>query len=57
MDLSLDLAPGSRAFDLVRSEAFRLGARLRLDGEKADYTLTQGEITLRLKLFNLIPNP
>ncbi|WP_105318552.1 lipoprotein [Thermus tenuipuniceus] len=57
LDLSLDLAPGNPAFDLVKSGAFRIGARLSLSGEKVDYTLTQGEVSLRLKLFNLIPTP
>lgn len=57
LDLTLDLAPGNPAFDLVKAGSFRIGARLNLSGEKVDYTLTQGEVALRLKLFNLIPNP
>lgn len=55
--LLLDLSPNTPAFDLVKSGEFRIGARLSLSGDKVAYTLTQGEITLRLKLFNLIPNP
>ncbi|WP_281173169.1 hypothetical protein [Thermus amyloliquefaciens] len=42
---------------LVKTGGFRIGARLSLSGEKVAYTLTQGEVSLRLKLFNLIPNP
>lgn len=55
--LLLDLSPSTPAFNLVKSGEFRLGAELNVSGEKVRYTLTQGDVTLRLKLFNLIPNP
>ncbi|GAB5601732.1 hypothetical protein FJNA_02560 [Thermus sp. FJN-A] len=55
--LALDIQPGSQAHDLIRSGAFRIGARLSLSGEQVRYTLEEAGITLRLKLFNLIPSP
>lgn len=55
--LSLDVQPGTPAYDLIQSGRFRMGARLSLAGDKVQYTLTQAEVVLRLKLFNLIPNP
>ncbi|MCX7849944.1 hypothetical protein [Thermus sp.] len=57
LDLSLELQPNTPAFNLVKSGNFRIGAELSLSGEKVRYELTQGEVVLRLKLFNLIPNP
>ncbi|GGN01998.1 hypothetical protein GCM10007092_15280 [Thermus composti] len=55
--LNHELRPGDPAFDLVKGGNFRIGARLTLSGDQVSYTLTQGEVVLRLKLFNLIPNP
>ncbi|WP_135256030.1 hypothetical protein [Thermus caldilimi] len=55
--LSLDVQPGTQAFDLIKSGTFRVGAKLNLIGERVQYTLTQAEISLRLKFFNFIPNP
>ncbi|MFN3179321.1 MAG: hypothetical protein ACK41R_04065 [Thermus sp.] len=55
--LLLDIQPGTQAFDLIKSGRFRIGARLNLAGDKVQYTLTEAEVVLRLKLFNLIPNP
>jgi hypothetical protein len=55
LDLSVDLQPGDPAYDLVKAGSFRIGARLSLSGEKVSYKLTQAEVVLRLKLFNLIP--
>lgn len=57
LDLSLGLQPNTPAFNLVKSGNFRIGAELSLSVGKVRYTLTQGEVVLRLKLFNLIPNP
>ncbi|WP_114311645.1 COG1470 family protein [Thermus caldifontis] len=55
--LPLDIQPGTPTHDLIKSGRFRIGARLGLTGDKVQYTLTQAEVVLRLKLFNLIPNP
>jgi hypothetical protein len=55
LDLSVDLQPGDPAYDLVKAGSFRIGAKLSLSGEKVSYKLTQAEVVLRLKLFNLIP--
>ncbi|WP_243030345.1 hypothetical protein [Thermus altitudinis] len=55
--LQLDIQPGTPTHDLIQSGRFRIGARLGLTGDKVQYTLTQAEVVLRLKLFNLIPNP
>jgi hypothetical protein len=51
----VDLQPGDPAYDLVKAGSFRLGLKLSLSGEKVSYKLTQAEVVLRLKLFNLIP--
>nr|WP_279232111.1 hypothetical protein [Thermus albus] len=55
--LTLDVNPNTPAFNLIQSGQFRVGARLSLSGERVQYTLTRAELMLRLKLFNLIPNP
>ena len=55
LNLSVDLQPGDPAHDLVKAGSFRTGAKLSLSGEKVSYKLTQAEVVLRLKLFNLIP--
>jgi hypothetical protein len=55
LDLGVDLQPGDPAYDLVKAGSFRIGAKLSLSGEKVSYKLTQAEVVLRLKLFNLIP--
>ncbi|WP_298631095.1 hypothetical protein [uncultured Thermus sp.] len=55
--LQLDIQPGTPTYDLIQSGRFRIGARLDLTEGKVQYTLTQAEVVLRLKLFNLIPNP
>lgn len=55
--LSLDIQPGTPVFNLIKSGKFRMGARLSLSGGEVQYTLTQAKVVLRLKLFNLIPNP
>uniref|UniRef100_A0A7V4ANW5 Lipoprotein n=1 Tax=Thermus tengchongensis TaxID=1214928 RepID=A0A7V4ANW5_9DEIN len=57
VSVPLDVQPGTQAFDLIKAGKFRLGARLSLSGERVQCTLNQAEIVLRLKLFNLIPNP
>ncbi|MFN4074232.1 MAG: hypothetical protein ACK4G4_12580 [Thermus sp.] len=55
--LLLYIQPDTQAFDLIKSGRFRIGARLNLAGDKVQYTLTEAEVVLRLKLFDLIPNP
>jgi len=55
LSLELLLKEGNPAYDLVKAGSFRIGARLSLSGEKVSYKLTQAEVVLRLKLFNLIP--
>nr|WP_279231832.1 hypothetical protein [Thermus thalpophilus] len=57
LDLTLDVTPGTQVYDLIRSGNFRIGARINLTGDKVGYQLRQGELTLRLKAFNLIPAP
>jgi hypothetical protein len=55
LSLDLTLKEGDPGYDLVKSGAFRVGARLSLSGEQVAYQLTQAEVVLRLRLFNLIP--
>jgi len=55
LSLDLTLKAGDPGYDLVKSGAFRVGARLSFSGEQVAYQLTQAEVVLRLKLFNLIP--
>ena len=55
--LILDLQPNTQAFNLVKSGRFRIGVEVSMSGERVRYTLTQADVLLRLKLFNLIPNP
>lgn len=55
--LTLDLQPNTQAFNLVKSGRFRIGVKISMSGERVQYTLTQADVLLRLKLFNLIPNP
>jgi hypothetical protein len=55
LSLELLLKEGNPGYDLVKAGSFRLGLKLSLSGEKVSYKLTQAEVVLRLKLFNLIP--
>jgi hypothetical protein len=58
LDGSLAIGPGDRLYNLIKTGAFRLGARVRVNsGDQVQYTLTQAEVVLRLRLFNLIANP
>ncbi|WP_439332793.1 lipoprotein [Thermus islandicus] len=56
LDGSLALRPGDPLYNLIKTGAFRLGARVRVNsGDQVGYTLNQAEVVLRLRLFNLIP--
>jgi hypothetical protein len=55
LGLDLTLKAGDPGYDLVKSGNFRVGAQMSLSGEQVTYQLTQAEVVLRLKLFNLIP--
>jgi len=55
--LSLNVQPDTPTYNLIKRGGFRVGARLSLNGDQVQYTLTQAYVLLRLKLFNLIPNP
>jgi len=58
LDGSLAIGPGDPLYNLIKTGAFRLGARIRGNrGDQVGYTLNQAEVVLRLRLFNLIPNP
>lgn len=55
---SLAIGPGDPLYNLIKTGAFRLGVRIRVNsGDQVGYTLNQAEVVLRLRLFNLIPNP
>ncbi|WP_448567061.1 hypothetical protein [Thermus sp.] len=55
LSLDLTLKEGDPGYDLVKSGAFRVGAQLSLSGEQVAYQITQAEVVLRFRLFNLIP--
>jgi hypothetical protein len=55
LGLNLTLKAGDPGYDLVKSGNFRVGARMSLSKGQVTYQLTQAEVVLRLKLFNLIP--
>lgn len=55
--LTLDVSPNTQAFNLIQSGQFRMGTRLSLSEGRVQYTLTQAELVLGLKPFNLVSNP
>jgi hypothetical protein len=59
LDLTLDPDTDPQVFTLVQSGEFRIGAKLSVGSTgtgQVTYTLKRLDLTLRLKLFNLIPN-
>ncbi len=59
LTLTLDPSTNPQVFALVQSGGFRIGARLSVNSTgtgQVTYTLNRLNLTLRLKLFNLIPN-
>lgn len=58
LEADVNLQPGDPLYDLVKTGAFRLGARVRVNsGDEVGYTLEKAEVVLRLRFFNLIPSP
>lgn len=59
LDLVLDPNVNRSVYNLVKSGRFRVAAKVSLSAGAGyvDYTWQQADLTLRLKPFNLIPNP
>ncbi|KGQ22071.1 hypothetical protein [Thermus filiformis] len=59
LDFTLDPNANPSVYNLVRSGRFRVAAKVSLSAGAGDvdYTWKQADLNLRLKPFNLIPNP
>lgn len=59
LDLPLDESSAPAVYNLVKSGDFRIGLRIGFSAGAGSvrYALQRGDLTLRLKPFNLIPNP